>query len=209
VSPPCCHWLDRQSLKRICRDPRRENLFQKAKLDNTLKSALAQQFVATIDMLENVLLACPDDLWQVRLWDDPRLPRAAEFWYLAYHTLFWLDLYLSGSVEGFVPPAPFTLDELDPAGIIPEKPYRRNELLSYLAYTREKCKGTIDALTGEEAQRPCAFPWGEVTFAALLLDNMRHVQEHVAQLNMILGQKIGWSPKWVTNLSAKGASYRP
>jgi hypothetical protein len=30
------------------------------------------------------------------------------------------------------------------------------------------------------------------------LDNMRHVQEHVAQLNMILGQKIGWSPRWIT-----------
>jgi hypothetical protein len=26
---------------------------------------------------------------------------------------------------------------------------------------------------------------------------MRHVQEHAAQLNLILGQKIGWSPRWV------------
>jgi hypothetical protein len=36
---------------------------------------------------------------------------------------------------------------------------------------------------------------------------MRHVQEHVAQLNMILGQTIGWSPKWVTNAKKK-ADYR-
>ena len=31
----------------------------------------------------------------------------------------------------------------------------------------------------------------------VLLDNMRHVQEHAAQLNLILGQKAGWSPRWV------------
>jgi hypothetical protein len=37
-----------------------------------------------------------------------------------------------------------------------------------------------------------------VTFAALLLYNMRHVQEHAAQLSMLLGQKTGWSPGWIT-----------
>jgi hypothetical protein len=34
---------------------------------------------------------------------------------------------------------------------------------------------------------------------------MRHVQEHVAQLNLILGQKISWSPKWVTNAKKTAA----
>lgn len=28
---------------------------------------------------------------------------------------------------------------------------------------------------------------------------MSHVQEHVAQLNMILGQQTGWSPRLITN----------
>jgi hypothetical protein len=168
-------------------------------MDNTLKTAISQQFGAAIDMLENVLHACPDQLWRVRLWDDRQLPQSSEFWYILYHTLFWLDLYLSGSVEGFIPPAPFTLDELDPAGLIPERPYTRDELQTYLEHTREKCRSTVEALTDEKARQKCRFPWGELTFAALLLDNMRHVQEHVAQLNMILGQKIGWSPRWVTN----------
>lgn len=63
---------------------------------------LWQQFGAAIDMLENAVTACPDDLWD----DDAQPP---EFWYLVYHTLFFLDLYLSGSVAGFTPPDPFTL----------------------------------------------------------------------------------------------------
>jgi hypothetical protein len=168
-------------------------------VDNTFNRAISQQFSATIDMLENVLRACPDQLWHVHLWDDPHLPQSSEFWYIIYHTLFWLDLYLSGAVEGFMPPAPFTLDELDPAGLIPERPYTREELQTYLEHTRIKCQLTIEALSDEKARQQCIFPWGEITFAGLLLDNMRHVQEHVAQLNMILGQKMSWAPKWVTN----------
>ncbi len=161
-------------------------LFRGHGMDNIFRAALAQQFGATIDMLENVLRACPDEMWHLRLWDDPNLPRSAEFWYISYHTLFWLDLYLSGNVAGFVPPAPFTLDELDPAGIIPERAYSKDELLTYLEHARRKCPATIAALTDERARQSCTFPWGELTFAALLLDNMRHVQEHGAQLNLIL-----------------------
>ena len=33
---------------------------------------------------------------------------------------------------------------------------------------------------------------------------MRHVQEHAAQLNLILGQKIGWGPKWAAQAKKKG-----
>ncbi|MBK8931398.1 MAG: DinB family protein [Chloroflexi bacterium] len=118
-------------------------------MDNSWQTAVAQQFGAAIDMLEKVLVACPDELWRVRLWNDPQLPRSAEFWYVVYHTLFWLDLYLSGSVEGFMPPAPFTLDELDPAGIIPERAFSRDELQTYLAHGREKCRSTLSGLTDE------------------------------------------------------------
>ena len=166
-------------------------------MDANWRTSLWQQFGAAIDMLGNAVAACPDELWRVRLWDDAELPESAAFWYIVYHTLFWLDLYLSGAVEGFAPPAPFNLDELDPAGLLPERLYTKDELQAYLEHGRSKCRATIDALTDEQAARRCKFRWGELSFAALLLDNMRHVQEHAAQLNLILGQKAGWSPRWV------------
>ena len=163
------------------------------------RTALWQQFGAAIDMLEKALTACPDELWSVRMWTvEELLPGFSEFWYVGYHCLFWLDLYLSGAVEGFTPPAPFTLDELDPAGVLPERQYTRDELLDYLGHCRKKCQTTINSLTDEQAQRVCRFSWGEVLFAGLLLDNMRHVQEHGAQLNMILGQKISAGSHWVS-----------
>jgi hypothetical protein len=165
-------------------------------MDTMWRTIIWQQFGAAIDMLENALLACPDELWSDR-------SQPLEFWYVAYHTLFWLDLYLSGSVEGFAPPAPFTLDELDPAGLLPERPYTKDELQTYLDHGRQKCQATLEALTDEQAGQRCGFSWGELSFAELLLYNMRHVQEHAAQLNLILGQQIGSAPGWVTRVKSR------
>lgn len=167
-------------------------------MDTTWRTVIGSQFGAAIDMLDNALRACPDRLWRDRLWNhQSERPEFAQFWYIAYHTLFWLDCYLSGSVEGFVPPAPFTLDELDPAGLLPERPYSQNELNIYLEHCRQKCRAMLEALTDAKAGQRCRLGWGEVSFAEVLLYNMRHVQEHAAQLNLILGQKIGSAPGWV------------
>lgn len=160
-------------------------------MDRFWKEIIWQQLGAAIDMLENAMLACPEELWSDR-------SRQPEFWYLVYHTLFFLDLYLSGSVEGFVPPAPFTLDELDPAGVLPERPYTKEELRGYLQHGRGKCRTVIEALTEEKArERGGGFEWIDVSGAELLLYNLRHVQHHAAQLNLILRQVTGSAPGWV------------
>jgi hypothetical protein len=177
-------------------------------MDKLWRTALWQQFGATIDMLENALLACPDTHWNGRLWgghsDQPLPPGYASFWYVTYHTLFWLDLYLTGSWEGFAPPAPFTLAELDPAGILPERPYTRDELHTYLVHLRQKCQTTIAGLSDEKAHQQVDYPWTRgkpVSYLELQLYNMRHVQEHAAQLSLFLGQHdipdeaLDWVPR--------------
>lgn len=157
-------------------------------MDATLKTSIWQQFGAAIDYLEESMMACPDDLWRTQLWQTPDVkPEFAQFWYITYHTLFWLDLYLTGTEEGFAPPPPFTLAEIEP-GEIPERVYTKEEFQAYLKYCREKCYTTIDTLTDEAAQRQCRFGWGECSFLELLLYNMRHVHGHASQLNMLLGQ---------------------
>ena len=167
-------------------------------METTWKNSIWQQFGAAIDMLDNALSVCPTDLWQEQVWHIPDEPTGfTEFWYLAYHTLFWLDLYLAGAVEDFVPPAPFTLDELDPAGLLPERPYTKDELRTYLAHCRHKCQATIEALTAERAAHLCTFGRRELSFVEMLLYNMRHVQEHAAQLSLFLGQQRGLAVGWV------------
>ena len=161
-----------------------------------LKMSLLRQFEAAIDMLENALDKCPHQLWEKALWEDDTMPPGSSaFWNIAYHTLFWLDLYLTGTVAGFAPPAPFTLDELEVGKVT--RVFTRGELQNYLAFNRNKCQVTISGLADEQAQKICRFGWGELPFLELLFDNMRHVQEHAAQLNMFLGQNKRLASRWV------------
>ena len=161
---------------------------------------LFRQFGAAIDMLHEALRDCPDELWGKRLWEDQTDQWVATgfsaFWYLGYHTLFWLDLYLTGAEEGFTPPRPFDLVKMEPHEK-PPRTYTRVELLGYLEYCRDRCRQTISTMSSEEASRLCRFAWGELPFAELQLYNLRHVQEHGAQLRMFLGQQAGKSTNWI------------
>jgi hypothetical protein len=76
-----------------------------------LKGILWKQFGATIDMLENAIDMCTSELWH----------SDKEFWYSAYHAIFYLDYYLSEELDDLMPPEPFGLSEFDPAGLLPER----------------------------------------------------------------------------------------
>jgi len=169
-------------------------------MDEMWKRVIWQQFGASIDMLENAMRACPETVWSDR-------SERPEFWYVVFHTLFFLDLYLSESDVGFSPPAPYTLDELDERGLLPERVYTKEELQKYLDHGREKCRKTIAGMTSEQANRRSGFSWLDITVAEVLLYNMRHVQHHAAQLNLILRQRIDAAPRWVrkTSTSLGGA----
>jgi uncharacterized damage-inducible protein DinB len=148
------------------------------------------QLGAAIDMLENAIAACPDTLWSDR-------EQQPEYWYLAYHTLFFLDYYLSDTADGFAPPAPFTLEELDPAGVLPERPFTKDELLRYLEHGREKARRLIAMLTDDTARETRRFNNQDWSVLEWLLVSMRHVQHHTAQLNLILRQQTDSAPRWI------------
>ena len=149
------------------------------------------QYGAAIDMLENAVQACPEELWADR-------SRNPQFWYVVYHTLFWLDFYLTEPPEVFAPPPPFNMDEADPAGLMPERVYTKGELLTYLAHGRHKCRSILEGLSVERARAPRGLGSKATgTFAELMLYNLRHVQHHTGQLNLILRQTVDDAPRWV------------
>jgi DinB superfamily len=160
-------------------------------MDTMLKTSIWQQFGAAIDMFEDAINLCPDHLWTAALWKDAEDTRYGQFWYIAAHTLVWTDLYLTGTREGFTPPPPFI------RGRLPESPYTKDQIRSYLDQCRSKCQATIEALTDEKACQICKFEWMEPTFLELQLYSMRHVQEHGAQLNLMLGQHDVTGMDWV------------
>lgn len=153
-----------------------------------LKEILWKQFGAAIDMLENAILACPDELWN----------NGSNFWYQAYHCLFYLDYYLSTEPGKFLPPSPFTLSELDPESVMPERIYAKEELLAYLEHGRNKCRFLISGLTEETMNDRWINEYRNYSMVEILLYNMRHVQHHTGQLNLLLRQGINDAPRWVS-----------
>jgi len=162
-------------------------------MDKSLKSILWQQFGASIDMLEDTIRACPAHLWD----------NGSNFWYTAYHTLFFLDYYLSDEPEKFLPPQPFSLTELDQEGILPERTYTPTELLDYAAHCREKCRDQIRLLTPEKGEQRFITSWRNFSFTEIYIYNMRHVQHHIGQLNLLLRQSGCEVPPWISQAREK------
>jgi hypothetical protein len=150
-------------------------------------------------MLQDAIRLCPDHLWTAVLWKDPDDVRYGQFWFVAYHALFWVDLYLTGTKEGFAPPLPFI------SGRLPDQPYTKEQILPYLAECRKKCQLTLEALTDEKAQQRCVFEWMEPSFLELQLYAMRHVQEHAGQMSLLLGQHGVAGMDWVASARDNGS----
>jgi len=163
------------------------------------REAIWEQLGASLAMLERAIVACPDAVWTAKA-------GSREFWHMAYHTLFFVDVNMSGTTVGFAPPSPFTLSELDPSDVLPDRVYTKAELLEYGRHCREKSRTTILSLTDLGAERIVEFDWLRMKFGELMIHNMRHVQHHTAQLNLVLRQSGVKPPNWVFRVSPKVAA---
>jgi hypothetical protein len=170
---------------------------------DTFKIVLWKNFAASIDMLKNAIALCPEDYWH----------HNKRFYYIAYHTTVFLDYYLTIPPKHFSPPLSYTLQEPPPGAVddvVPDKTYTKEEIIEYVAYAREKCRKVIDALTEEKLRERWIDESGdmdlslaggvtlEYSILEILFYNLRHVQHHAAQLNLLLRQAIDEAPDFVS-----------
>ncbi len=159
-------------------------------MDNStsIKEAIWSQFGASLDMLENAITMCPDEHWDTAL----------DFWYLSYHCTFWTDYYLTTEPSKFEPPKPFTFSEFDPTGKKPDRTYNKPEVIAYLEYCRQKANQLISGLTTEKLNDRWVNNYKNFSLLEILFYNVRHIQHHSAQLNLLLRQSINNAPIWVS-----------
>jgi hypothetical protein len=157
-------------------------------------------------MLENAISMWPENKWYTY----------KRFFYLSYHCLIFLDYYLSIPPKDFSSSLPFTLGDYDHLpqdavdDVIPDKIYSKKELLDYLVSNREKCRNVLKELTEEKLKQPWITGTGKMNLELsgadalhysvldILLYNMKHVQHHAAQLNLLLRQTINDAPDYVS-----------
>lgn len=213
---PHCTWIYYRIrlVKRVDPDPvfyrkiRILSAHQPSTMIDFLKACLWRQFGASIDMLINAVQDCPADYWRT----NPK------FHYMAYHTALYLEYYLSVPPIDFVPLLPYTStapEDLPSEAVddsLPNRHYTQQELLHYLQAGREKCRQFIAGLTEEKLQqcwttgatgkdlalsdpRALDYPVLDMIFI-----NMRHVQHHTAQMNLLLRQTINAAPDWIATV---------
>jgi len=157
----------------------------------SLRDSLAAQYGAAIETLRRVVEACPDDLWPVP-------PDGMSFFYIAYHTAFFLHFDLSAVPEpDYIPPEPFTRSEFEDA-TLPPRIYTQAEVLQLIDHAKVLFESSVTNMTEERAMQRFRSSWMDFSIFELHLYGMRHVQHHAAQLNLILRQRTGKATRWVS-----------
>ena len=90
-----------------------------------------------------------------------------------------------------------TVSEFDPTGKKPDRTYKKMEILYYLDHYRQKANRLIAQLTPIRMNDRWIDEYKNYSVLEILLYNMRHIQHHSTELNLILRQTIDNAPKWV------------
>jgi hypothetical protein len=161
-----------------------------------VRSALKEQYHAGLAMLADCIEKCPDEVWT-----SGTHPRT--FWRIAFHALFYTQLYLGQNEEAFQP-WPHHREgcrelwgaDVEPFELPPEvAPYERSDMLGYLAYVDGLVEATVDQLDLDSEET--GFYWYKnMSKLSHELMNLRHIQGHVGQLSELLMQ-FGIDTDWV------------
>jgi hypothetical protein len=161
-------------------------------MTNHLKTILTRQFEAALAMLNDCVQKCPPEHWDSPVAKYP-------FWQVAYHTLCFVDFYLSPSDADFTPHPdlhPRGMAELDDE--YPSRRFTREELTTYIHLCRQKAIDTLAAETPETLQAPCAFTGRPLSRVELHIYNLRHLQHHTGQLSSHLRRlDPTLDPRWI------------
>jgi hypothetical protein len=145
-----------------------------------VKTMLTGQFEAALSMMDHCIRACPPEHWEGKVANRT-------FRWVAYHTLFWVDMYLSPGDEDAFALRDFHFrggDERDDAADNPG--LSKDETIAYVQICRQKMLETLAAETAESLQGPGGFPYRPKTRGELHVYNVRHAQHHTGQLSAYL-----------------------
>ena len=161
--------------------------------DAKVVEALLSQYRAALAMLKQAIAECPEELWVAEGFRN-------RTWHVAYHTLFYAELYVHASEAEFAPWAKHCAvcrllgakaEELKDVA-----PYTREELLAY----HERCVAAVEELAPKlPLDGPSGFDWLPFTRLETHLYNIGHIQHHTGQLAERLRVARDVGVRWVSN----------
>ncbi len=166
--------------------------------DEALRTILKSQYHASLAMLGEAIEQCPEELWFSR-------NHLNAFWQVAYHTLFFAQVYLGADSESFRPWEGHQGEVQHPDGIagppdpqstlplLPE-PYTKAQVLAYWKICDRMVDEAIDRMDIYSPES--GFHWYKVPKLEHQLVNIRHIQHGAAQLADRLRAEAGIGVNW-------------
>lgn len=164
-----------------------------------IKPILKSQYHAALKTLKQAIDRCPEGLW------DQIGPQPVAYWQIAYHALFFTDLYLQIDEKHFKPWVyhEHTFIDLDqaakrqgqlPQGLEPYSIARMHEYWQIVDDMVDPCVDQMDLTLPESG-----FHWYPVSKLEHQLINIRHIQHHAAQLADRLRVAVNVGVDWVAS----------
>jgi hypothetical protein len=151
-----------------------------------VKKILAGQFEAALCMMNECVRMCPPEHWEGKVANDT-------FRQITYHTLFYVDYYLSQNEEAFTL-RDFNLRGGDERSPVLSPGLGKEDTLAYAAICREKAGTALARETSESLEGPSGFSWRPMTRGELYIYTLRHVQHHAGGLSVYLRRTAGALP---------------
>ncbi len=138
---------------------------------------IQSQYLASLAMLKQAINKCPADVW-----DAPQ--DTDKFWFKAYHTLYYVRLYLK------IPNKDSIRWKKHPTVSL-----SKEEALKYLAFVEQLVADNIPVMDFDSNS---GYSWLPTNKLELQLYNLRHIQQHTGELYERLGTRKNIKLNWVS-----------
>jgi len=168
----------------------------------TLTIAVKSQLDFSLDMLNDVIINCPDDLWK-RV-DDDVFP----YWQQIYHTLYWVDYNIQESFDGkrmfCWETSKDITHELEENEIHCSDFLIKEELYDYFQAFLIKKNYFFIRLDDEALKNEIPYRNDGLTWFDILINQIRHIMYHVGYCDSLLKDNGYYSIEWVSIFRKQG-----
>jgi len=162
-----------------------------------IKKSYSRQMGASFKMLENTILNANEKTWAARINNMP-------FWQICYHVLWYTDFYFHANQATFQP-QPFDIKGIKDihdkpnAWLVEQQkhPISKSDMLVYHTYAKQKALQFIQGINESYFTTPSPFEWHGFPMIDLVDYNLRHLQHHIAYLNIILRREQDLGSPWI------------
>lgn len=151
-----------------------------------IAAILVSQYLASLEMLKQTIVQCPEPLWNAPADKN-------KFWQVAFHALYFTHEYLADSFDTFTPWAKHRVGYEDFPAPQGGEPYDKVTIMEYLAFCQKHVVERLPQLELDEMEGH----GDSMLTMELQIYSIRHLMQHTGELMERLAEHTDAEINWV------------